>query len=350
MVFPIAGGATAIGYNLGTTSCPTAAGGPPTATLDFTSSEIDKIFQGSINRWNDPALVANNPQLAACVGTFPPGTTTNGATIQRVVRSDSSGTTQQYKTYLSKTDSAAVCDGVAGRTWASLAPGNNIVWPGDAPATAQCADVNSNLAVAPVRVSGTQNIVPCVEGAAGQPAGCGDGSLSYGELGIWGQLAPTATLAFLQTAASTGGTPVYIAPGSGTTGSNCDFTSLGGLPGSATGQDAVSLNGTPRGQGNNNWASDATSVGAANKSDFTFIGSNYPVCGMTWDIVYSNLHIIGGVNDPFPGLTADERAQLYAFYSYVFTPQGQGGLTGVGYDPLPQAWWSTIRGGFQQFF
>jgi ABC-type phosphate transport system substrate-binding protein len=344
MVFPIAGGATAIGFNLGTSSCPAAHGGPP-SVLNFTADEMTRMWQGEINRWNDAQLVANNPGLAACTG--PSGSATNGAPIQRVVRAEASGTTAQFMTYLNHVDGAQLCDELPppADTWAHRASQNpNTSWPNPGTPNGICVDLNGNTSLTVQWESGTAGIINCVDGASAD-AGCGDGSIGYGELGIWNSLDPAATLANLQTAASNGGTPVYISPGGGTAGSNCVFPFFG-LPGGGNGQDAVSLNGQPHGTGLNNWASDAPTP----KSDFTFQGSKYPICALTWDIVYSNLHIIGGANDPFPGLTANQRAQLYAFFSYVLTIEGQSGLRAAGYDPLPPNWVPTIRSGFQQFF
>jgi ABC-type phosphate transport system substrate-binding protein len=326
MVFPIAGGATAMGFNLGAVSCPAPAT-PPTA-LNFTSAEADAIWQGTINKWNDPTLVANNPGLSGCTGS-----------IQRVARADNSGTTGQFMTYLNHIDSAQLCDTTI-TTWSNLAGRNpNNVWP------TGCHDASNNVAPTVVEKAGTPALLNCVSGAD-TGTGCGDGSIGYGELGIWATTAPSVPLASLQTAASNTGTPVYITPGSGLTGSNCSFLALGGLPGSKTANDSVSLNGTPKGSGFANWASDATT----NKSDFTFQGSNYPICGLTWDIVYTNLHLIGVTGDPVPGLTANQRMNLYSFFSYALTTEGQAGLSGAGYDALPASWDSTIRGGFQNNF
>jgi phosphate transport system substrate-binding protein len=61
-----------------------------TGTLKFTPDTISGIFLGDITRWNDPQLVADNPQLASI-----------NQDIAVVHRSDGSGTTYIWVDYLS---------------------------------------------------------------------------------------------------------------------------------------------------------------------------------------------------------------------------------------------------------
>ena len=68
-------------YNL-----PELAGKAP---LKFTADTLAGIFNGDINKWNDPALVAENPDLAAI-----------DKYIAVVHRSDGSGTTNIWTSYL----------------------------------------------------------------------------------------------------------------------------------------------------------------------------------------------------------------------------------------------------------
>jgi len=58
--------------------------------LKLTGDEVAKIYMGTIVKWDDPALTADNPQLAGI-----------DQDILPVYRSDSSGTTQNFTTYLS---------------------------------------------------------------------------------------------------------------------------------------------------------------------------------------------------------------------------------------------------------
>lgn len=76
--------------------------------LNLDASTIAKIFQGDITTWNDPAIVALNKAVKL------PATK---ITIAR--RSDSSGTTQNFTSYLTK---------AAGSVW-KLGTGSTVTWP-----------------------------------------------------------------------------------------------------------------------------------------------------------------------------------------------------------------------------
>lgn len=76
--------------------------------LKLTPATIAKIFQGDVASWDDAAIAADNP------GVKLPSTK---VTIAR--RSDSSGTTQNFTTYLTK---------AAGSIW-TLGAGSTITWP-----------------------------------------------------------------------------------------------------------------------------------------------------------------------------------------------------------------------------
>ncbi|MDQ1543341.1 MAG: phosphate transport system substrate-binding protein [Actinomycetota bacterium] len=68
---------------------------PGVTKLNLDSASIAKIFNKKITMWNDPALVALNP-----------GVTLPSAKITPVVRSDGSGTTNNFTTYLSQVQKA----------------------------------------------------------------------------------------------------------------------------------------------------------------------------------------------------------------------------------------------------
>lgn len=76
---------TALGAIVPTYNVPEA-----TDPLKFTGTTLAGIFMGEIQMWNDPALVADNPQLANV-----------NQTITPVHRSDGSGTTFGFTDYLS---------------------------------------------------------------------------------------------------------------------------------------------------------------------------------------------------------------------------------------------------------
>lgn len=80
---PIVAGGTSFVYNL-------KIGGRKVTNLRLSGETITKIFTGVITKWNDPAIKADNPGLALPARTVVP-----------VVRSDGSGTTAQFVTWMS---------------------------------------------------------------------------------------------------------------------------------------------------------------------------------------------------------------------------------------------------------
>jgi phosphate transport system substrate-binding protein len=76
------------------------------ADLQLSPATLAKIFAGSITRWNDPAITADNP-----------GATLPDLAITAVHRGDDSGTTTNVTDYLNKT---------AGDVWTNAAKGT---WP-----------------------------------------------------------------------------------------------------------------------------------------------------------------------------------------------------------------------------
>lgn len=79
---PIVAGGTAFMYNL-------VIGGQRVTNLRLSGETIAKIFTGVITKWNDPAIAADNPKLAL-----------PAITIVPVVRSDGSGTTAQFSSFM----------------------------------------------------------------------------------------------------------------------------------------------------------------------------------------------------------------------------------------------------------
>jgi len=83
---PIVAGGTSFMYNL-------TIGNQRVTNLRLSGRVITEIFTGVIKTWNDPAIKADNPALAAALP---------ARTIVPVVRSDGSGTTAQFSTWMSK--------------------------------------------------------------------------------------------------------------------------------------------------------------------------------------------------------------------------------------------------------
>lgn len=79
---PIVAGGTSFMYNL-------VIGGQRVTNLRLSGETAAKIFTGVITKWNDPAIAADNPQLAL-----------PAVTVVPVVRSDGSGTTAQLTAWM----------------------------------------------------------------------------------------------------------------------------------------------------------------------------------------------------------------------------------------------------------
>lgn len=98
--FPSVGGAVVVAYNV--------KGAP--ANLKLTGENVADIFMGKIKMWNDPALLASNP-----------GVKLPAVSINPAHRSDGSGTTAIFTTYLSQVSP----------TWKEkLGAGKTVDWPG----------------------------------------------------------------------------------------------------------------------------------------------------------------------------------------------------------------------------
>jgi len=85
---PLVAGGTSFMYNL-------QAGGKQITNLRLSGAVITKIFTGGITSWDDPAIKADNPGIALPKRTIVP-----------VVRSDGSGSTAQFTTWMSKQHAA----------------------------------------------------------------------------------------------------------------------------------------------------------------------------------------------------------------------------------------------------
>jgi phosphate transport system substrate-binding protein len=110
LYFPVQIGPIAMAYNL-----------PNVTNLKLDATVLAGIFQGTIKTWDDPAIKALNP-----------GTSLPSTTITLAVRSDSSGTTQNFSQYLVD---------AAGSAW-KLGTSSTITWP----STAHAGDGGSAVA------------------------------------------------------------------------------------------------------------------------------------------------------------------------------------------------------------
>src|SRR5439155_19694992 len=95
---PTALGAVVVIYNL-----------PSVSTLQLDAANVANIFLGKITTWNDPAIAANNA-----------GATLPATPIVVVHRSDGSGTTNAFTTYL---------DTVSPEWHDTVGKGKDVKWP-----------------------------------------------------------------------------------------------------------------------------------------------------------------------------------------------------------------------------
>jgi phosphate transport system substrate-binding protein len=117
LYFPVVIGPITLSYNLSGIS-----------NLKLSPTVIANIFQGNIKSWNDPAIKALNP-----------GVSLPSTAITTAVRSDSSGTTQNFTLYLQD---------AAPSVW-KLGSGSTIKWPSTAHAGAQNGGVASVIKSTP---------------------------------------------------------------------------------------------------------------------------------------------------------------------------------------------------------
>jgi ABC-type phosphate transport system substrate-binding protein len=313
---PIGGSSEPFIVHLGAGTC---NGKAPTA-LNFTGKEVSRIMGGDAKEWSDAELVATNPGLAECKNK-----------IIRVVRQDDSGTTNIFKLYLARADAArtgAVCGVVTGPKtllWPEYDNTPNNVWPGtkEAGKEGECTEV----------VNGEKSGNPeLLKKLAATEAGAG-----YADLGdvVTNTEINKAGVVFAHVQNATG--TEFVAANTGK-GANCDYRTLS-LPGTNA-ESAVGLN--PE----DNWATDNKE---GNRGNATDLGSKYPICGLTFDFVYTGLDN-GAVANANSRLTADQRRTLYSFFTFLYSSTAQESYNQFEYASLPVSWVGQIREGFQANF
>jgi ABC-type phosphate transport system substrate-binding protein len=307
MVFPIGGTAVGIGVNLGVAQCGTS----PTAP-QLTMDELSRILGGEIKNWSDATLRTGgrNATLATC-----------NVPIVRVVRQDRSGTTQIMKNALAKgahgPRASAGCG--SGNAWSFYAQDSrNTAWP-DSPTSpdSTCSD----LLTAPA--SGSAPLLALCATTAGAICFADQPDM---------QVAPGNTLKrpTLRNAADTS----FVSPLAGLR-ANCNFSAVAPPGSGSTGW--VNLDPT------DTWALDN---GFGNRSDVTFTGSGYPICGLTFGLVYTGLKD-GAVANPVARLNGNQRRTLLGLFLYGLSSLGQDRLNTAFYAALPATAVTQIRAGFQ---
>lgn len=305
MSFPIAGSSVALPINLTAADC----GGTAPSGLNFNANEVSRIFGGDIAKWNEAELVANNPSLAKC-----------NIAITRVVRFDNSGTTGIFKSYLIRVDNersttTSCTGGTPTKTWTFYNGKPNTLWPGQTPGDGICS------AVTTAGTSGGPALIAKLKTIEG-----GVGYADLADAAGQGLIIPT-----VQNATKTSNQSPSVGKGA-----NCTYSVLT-LPG-ASASESVGLGATETWADNNE---------GENHENATDLGSKYPICGLTFDLVYTGLSN-GSVPNAISRLTADQRRTLYSYMTFILSSTAQDALTGDNYASLPSAWLPKLREGFQE--
>jgi ABC-type phosphate transport system substrate-binding protein len=337
MSFPIGGSSVALGVNLKEGIC---VKGPPTS-LQFTAKEVSRLFGGSVAAWNDAELVENNPILATdeCTGA-----------VTRIVRQDSSGTTNIFKAYLVRADNNRATQKCSeGVKWETFFA-HNIEWPGfteaeskekeSKPAEGNCSAIKHASA------SGNGKLLALLAAT--------NGGIAYADLPQEQETikneekanekrkeksepeVPVLVTSKVQNATATS----FQSPNTGKA-ANCTYAGVVSLPGNGSASEAVGVGNTE----GKNWANNAE----PNEGNATDRGSKYPICGLTWDLVMTHL-ANGEVANPIGPMTADQRRTLYSFFTFILGSSAQNTLSTIDYAPLPAAFLQPLREGFQENF
>jgi ABC-type phosphate transport system substrate-binding protein len=313
MSFPVGGSSVALPVNLTNAVCTAGTKVAPTS-LSLTSKEVSRIFGGDAPKWNDSELVANNPLLANCEGA-----------IVRIVRFDSSGTTNIFKSYLIRAQnerSGATC--AVGKKWEAYYT-TNTEWPGK-----QKPGEEGTCTV--ITTGGSSGNAALLKKLEETPNGIGYADLAQAAH------AAGVTLANVQNAVGTS----YQSPSVGEA-ANCTYSVLT-LPGGSS-EAYVGLD--PE----DNWANNNEEVNHnPNHGNATDLGTKYPICGLTWNLVYTGLSNTSGGPNPISRLTADQRRTLYSYFTFVLSSTAQDRLSSIDYAPLPTAWLGPLTEGFQTNF
>jgi phosphate ABC transporter phosphate-binding protein len=128
---PIVAGGTSFMYHLD-------INGQRVTNLRLAPETVAKIFTGVIKKWNDPAIVADNPQLRL-----------PGLAIRPVVRSDGSGTTAQFTAFMAS-QTPGTWNAFCQRQGVNLNPCPSVsLWPDINAPSQQFSDGVANYVAAP---------------------------------------------------------------------------------------------------------------------------------------------------------------------------------------------------------
>jgi ABC-type phosphate transport system substrate-binding protein len=338
MSFPVAGASVVLAVNLTTGGAgATPLTGCPTTPLSLTGVQVSLLMGGDILNWDDPRLESNgkNAGLATC-----------NHLVTRVVREDNSGTTNIFKNFLIHADNArsttTQCLGHSGstealQTWASYNGSPNTTWPGGT-ATSTGFQANALDGTCSAATNATTSGGPALFTVLQNTAG----SVGYLDLADYENASENPNSVPITAALVQNGAGTTYQPPVSVKLANCNFSS-GTLPSGGV-SGTVGLN------AGDTWANDnATVNGAADHNNLTDTGTAYPICGLTWQLVYAGDDGATGTG-PVSELGNDQRQTLYSYVTYELSSVGQAYLSKNYYAPLPTPWLSSLLQGFQGSF
>ena len=258
MSFPVAVSAISLpAYFNGTTGCPAAATNPTLSTAD-----VLNIWGGNYTNWNQ--ITDSSFNFSGC-----------NLAITRIVRQDTSGTTQGFLNYLFDADNAYnaanpstpinTCQ--TSLTFANMQAGvvnsnSNTTWPsGSAPGP--CSTVTPGV------TSGAPALLSQLEGTTG--------GIGYADLSDVNNDSGHASLTAFSVQNASGAQEL---PNTTSGGANCSTSQDTNTP---TGTGWVGLGGQ--------WALNFGG-GTSGFDDVAYANqgaSDYPICSLTWDFVYSGI-------------------------------------------------------------
>lgn len=263
-----------------------------TADPQIPNTVLDSLWQGKYASWDAFLTAAGVTHEGAGCGTVAP---------QLIVRSDNSGTSYVFKSYLAQIDSSA---------WSFYA-NDGQVWPAG----------SKVIPAAETGGSGEAKAVAATSGGVGYAAASDAHGVNFGP---W-SLAATIFWADIQNNGSEAAGATYADPASASNG-NCP--------------SAVTPAGAPSAPGS--WygvLASGPNISAATG----FTAGQYSLCGLTYDLAWRNYRTIGskGQSSLYGGTAAiaQELGDATADFLTYITGQGQTDLAGAGkyYSALPAA-------------
>ena len=263
---------------------------PPTGcTLNsITNVHLEEAFSGAAESWSAIGAVKTGT-TEACPGT---------KNLTRVVRKDASGTTYQFKNYLSLINKLRhsgteepACAGQKKWTELEEVPTKNLEWP-------QCGSISQ---VTPAGTGGGEVVAKVV---------ATEGAIGYAALPDSKKNASSVTTNVQNNGIS--GSPIFKAPGTGTEEANCasaEYT----VP--AAGNKTLSGSGIDV-----DWSQvfgGQPSIG----------GTTYPICTLTYDL--------GWENYVTSGFAAGVGTSVKKFYEYIITNGTGTGTVKKWYSNVP---------------